>query len=915
MTVTFRVLGTVEAVRDGTPIALSGKPLVLLACLLVRANSTVSIDALAAALWGETGAHGKGAIQTCVRRLRRALGDEVVRTQGAGYRIDAGPDELDLKRFRALMAGGEQAVAAGDDAGAAARFGEAVALWRGPALANVESDVLHREDVAALNEQRLAVWQHWADAELRLGRPPIAELTRLIGEHPLHEPFWQQLMQALHQAGRTADALAAYRQLSAVLADELGLDPSPPLQDLHQAILTGDAPLPAAAAAAPAPPRQLSAAIDGFRGRSEELAQLAKMVGAGSGNSAIIATIEGTAGVGKTTLAVRFAHEVADEFPDGHVQLNLHGHGPGEPVPPSAALESLLQSLGIGGEQLPASLDARAALWRTHTSGRKILVLLDNARNSDQLRPLLPGPGCLVLVTSRSRLHGLTARDGAERLSVGRLDEDDALDLLAQTVGAQRVHADPAASRRFVVRCAYLPLAIRILGEYADQQRDRPLADIVDEVAAGSDRLAYFDLDDGDDTNLRAVFGRSYAALDDEAARLFRLLGRHIGRTFAGPVAAALAERPVAVTERLLQRLVRAHLLEQHASGRYEFHDLLREYAVSLAGQADGAAAERRALDWYVHSAVHVYDVLRPGWLDERPTPPSGLHLPTITGHADAMRWCTAEHDNLLAAVDLASALQLHRLVCDLVLVLRPYFHHVPVRDGWFASHEVAVESARAIGDRRAEGQLLCSLGVAHVRFATAEEALPYCRSALAIARELGNRDDEFAALNDLGLALWHVADHDQAVAVLEQALAVARRLDRRRELIARSNLADAYVSVERFADAIDQADAGLDLAADSGEPNFKAYVLLTLAGAQAGLDDDEAALANLQAALALAREAGAVLGQADALEKMADIHAKVGEPEAASERYDEALGLLTTLGHRNAQRIRTKRAALADDR
>jgi len=918
VTVTFRVLGAVEAFSDGTPVALSGKPLALLACLLVRANSTVSIDALVAALWSDTAAHGKGAIQTYVRRLRRALGDEVVQTRGTGYRIDAAPAELDLMRFQALMSSAEQAMAAGDDAAAAARFGEAVALWRGPALDNVDSDVLHREDAGALNEQRLAVWQQWAAAQLRLGNPPIAELTRLTGEHPLHEPFWQQLMQALHRAGRTPDALAAYRQLSAVLSDELGLDPSPPLQELHQAILTGEliAPATAPPTAPPRPrpatvPRQLSAPIDGFRGRSDELAQLVKLASGDTGASAVIAAIEGTAGVGKTTLAVRFAHEVADRFPDGHIEVNLRGYGPGEPMTPSAALEQSLQALGVAGDQIPATLEERAALWRTHTSGRRILVLLDNARSSDQVRPLLPGPGGLVLITSRSRLPGLTAREGAGRVSLQRLAEADALDLLSSTVGAHRVHADREASCRFVARCAHLPLAIRILGEYAEQQPDRSLAEFVDELDAEPDRLAYFDLDDGDDTNLRVIFAHSYAALDDASARLFRLLSQHPGRDFGVPAAAALANLSSSVAQRLLQRLARSHLLEQPRPGRYEFHDLLREFATTLAAPDEEDVALRCVLDWYLHAALRACDRLRAGWAD-RVDPPPGLQLPDIADPRSGMAWYAVEHHNLIAAVTVARDRQLHWYVCRLVLLLRPYFNDLPLRDGWVATHEIGLESARVLGDRRAEGRILCGLGLAHSIFGAHETATSYCRAALAIAREHGLLDDEFSALNNLSIASHTAGDFNQAIALETEALSVAQRLGARRLItMARNNLANNYLDEGRFDDALVQAQAALDGLADEPDQRGQAIALLHLAAAQSALGGYTASLSNFRRSLALFEQLGGRLAQAEVLERIGDLDAQMGNVGGARQHLAVALEMLTELGHRHAERVRGKLAAV----
>jgi DNA-binding SARP family transcriptional activator len=913
--VTFRVLGAVEVVRDGRSVPLTRQPLTVLAGLLVRANSAVSAEVLANVLWGERPASTRGAVQTYVMRLRRALGPDVVSTTGGGYRIDATADNLDLLRFRQLTTRAERAAARGEDAQAGADYREALELWRGPALHNVASDLLQREDVPALTEQHLSAWEQWAGTQLRLGETPIAELTRLTGEHPLRERFWEQLMLALYRAGRQADALTAYRQVTARLADELGLDPGKSLQQLHQAILTRDPQLDELTPSARVPeaiavPRQLSAVISGFTGRVDELRQLAKAVDTGTGTSTVLVAIEGAGGVGKTTLAVRFAHEVAAQFPDGQIQLNLHGYGPGEPVTPTAALESLLQSVGVAGEQIPASVDARAALWRTHTSGKALLLVLDNARSSDQVRPLLPGPGGLVLVTSRATLRALIARDGALPVSLERLPDADALALLAQTVGRERVHADEAASRRFVAQCARLPLAIRVLGEHANQRADRPLADIVDEVAADSDRLAYFDLDDGDDTDLRAVFAQSYAALADDAARLFRLLGVHPGRTFGALAAAALAEQPLPDTNRLIDRLVRAHLLEQPRPGRYEFHDLLREFAAALARQDDEAQpALDRVLDWYAHAALRAGGALR-GRPDDDPVPP-GLLLPAISDYQDARDWYVAECDSLLAAVDAARARQLHWHVCQVALSLGWYFSDVPILGGWFATHEIALDSARIDRHRRAEGRLLNSLGIAHIKFGTLTSALDCCRSAQAIAQELGRRDDEFAALNNIGLALWLQSDHEGSIEFTEQALAVAQQLDPEAELLARGNLADNYVGVGRFDEARIQAEAALDLVEPSSDPNFRAYALVALAGAQAGLHDHEASRRNYESALALFVDVGGLLGQSQVLERMGDLHAEVGDPSSAARRYQEALDLLVKLGHRDADRLHSKLAGI----
>ena len=926
--VRFAVLGPVEVRSDGQLVPLSGKPLVLLTTLLVRANTVVSPDALAQVLWqddAEAPVRAKGTVQTYVMRLRRALGADVIRTTAAGYQVDADAESLDLLQFRELAEQGEAAVAAGDDESAVELFDAALQLWRGPALLDVESDALHSEDVSPMVEQRLRVWESWVDAQLRRGEVPIAELQRLTAEHPLRERFWEQLLLALSRAGRPADALAAYRHVAGLLADELGLDPSPSLRQLHQAILTGEI----SAGAPRLVPHQLSPAIDGFTGRAEELAELAKLHASADRASTLVVAIEGTGGVGKTALALRFARDVVDEFPDGQVQVNLQGHGPGEPVPPLGALGTLLQSVGVAGEQVPAGLDARAALWRTRTAGRRLLVLLDNARDSEQVRPLLPGPGALVLVTSRAQLRGLAARDGMTRIPLARLGERDALALLARTVGAQRVHADPGASRRFVERCARLPLAIRILGQHANQQPDRSLADILDELAA--DGLASFDLDDGDDTNLRVIFARSYAALDPDAARLFRLLGLHPGVTFDEPAAAAMAGR--ADVHRLLDRLVRAYLLEQPRPGRYELHDLLREFAVEQTSSDDEAAVVR-LLDWYVRATLHLSQKLRPGWADESTAPAPAQQLPEPASYVDALKWYADHHNTLVAAAVRAHALGLHRHVCDLALALRPYFRDYPIRDdvpvrdswkithevtnetvftglppdGWLRTYDLALDSARALSDRRREGRVLSGLCAAHRRFGDVHAAIDYGRDALTIAQELQLPYDECIALNNVGVAYDRLGDYEQSYEFARRALDAADRTgDQWLRVVTSNNLSDCCLELERYDEALQQARRAWDLLGDGARIPLhdKAFILLNFAAAEAGLGAYPSALSTYRAGLAMCHDAGARLTEAEIHEKMARIHVETGDAASARAEYEQALTMLEELHHRDAERIR----------
>jgi DNA-binding SARP family transcriptional activator len=575
MALSFRVLGPVEATVDGRTLPITGQPLTLLAGLLVHANTTVSTGVIERWLWGSgttAPKRAKGAIQTYVTRLRQALGDEkVVRTVVGGYRLDAGETMVDLLRFEALVSR--------DDVGS---LEKAVGLWRGTPLVGIGSDVLQRDEVPRLTAKYLRAWERLADMLLERGYAPVAELHELTAQHPLHERFWEQLMVALYRSGRQAEALAAYREVAAILADEAGLDPGPGLRAVQQRVLAGeavvDSPVTIQAADGWLVPHQLPNDVAGFAGRRAELAALP----AGPG----LVVVEGTAGVGKTSLVVHLAHRIAVDFPDGQIFLNLRGYGPGQSMARSSSLDLLLQAVGLRPDQLPADPGAREALWRSRTAGRRMVVVLDNARSTDQVRPLLPGPGSLVLITSRTELRGLVAREGATRMTLARMAPGEARAVLAEAIGEARVRDDSEGADEFLRRCAHLPLAIRVLGERASRFARMPLSRFLAEFLPPG--LDGFDLVDDAETNLRAVFAPSYDALCDGAAELFRRLGAHPGPDFGVGLASALLGTREERARFLLDELVRAHLLERPEPHRYQFHDLLREYAIELLGNGDG---------------------------------------------------------------------------------------------------------------------------------------------------------------------------------------------------------------------------------------------------------------------------------------------------------------------------------------
>ncbi|MEV6626996.1 BTAD domain-containing putative transcriptional regulator [Amycolatopsis sp. NPDC051106] len=925
MVLDFRVLGPAEVTADGHPVPLGGsRPLIVLAGLLLRANRVVPVDELGRWLWDDDRRRSKGALQTYVLRLRRALGDQVaIRTESGGYLIEVEDGLLDLSRFRALAGRGKAALDRGESRRAAAHFAEALGQWRGPALLNVESDALHRDEAGQLAEERLRVREQWADALLDVGEygTVIPELARLTRENPLRERLHEQLMVALYRSGRQAEALDVHRRISDVLAEELGLDPGPSLQRTRQAILTGADDEDSSRLARyrlgvePQVPHQLPADLRAFSGRETDLKALHALLpeAIDAGTSTPIASVEGMGGIGKTTLAVHFAHEIAGRFPGGQVYLNLRGYGPGEPVEPSAALEAMLTALGVPCEAIPGDLDGRAASWRTHTAGRRLLVLLDNANRTEQVRPLLPGPGCLVLITSRWQLRALVATHGARRIALEELGEEDAVELLASTIGFDRVARDPAAAERFVRHCGGLPLAIRILAVRAAQFPDLALDEFVGSLQA--DLLGSFDLADGEETNIRSVFSYSYQALEPPAARLLRLLGLTTGVDFTAPAAAAVAGLDVTKTRPLLETLAAAHLLAQPRPGRYQFHDLIRAYAGEVASQVDSAsqrdAALDRLLDWYLASALSASRRMRPERyyrlldLDDLD---GGL---TFSSYHEASAWFGEEAGNLIAAVHLTR----HRRddVCwKLAWLLQSYFVTRSRLDEWRSVFEVALEAARASGHRPGEAGILSGLGVVNGVARQYDESRRFLEQVLAIQRELGAREGEARAQYNLAMAAHNLDDCTWAYEHGMQALEIVRELGLGAfEASVLRALGDICTSMGDHDQALRLADAALAVLGPDGEPVDTRFTQHTRGLALVGLGRVTEGIACIRDSVSMFFEMGEPYEAADVLAQLGTIHLRYGDRALARECWVRSVRLLTELGHPDADDVRAKLAAL----
>ncbi|GIG56716.1 SARP family transcriptional regulator [Longispora fulva] len=656
------MFGAVEATVAGRPVTLGRRrERALLGVLLVHLNSAVPVARLVELLWddGARPERARPALQVHVSRLRRVLsgdrhpaGTVHFVADPAGYRLDGDPARVDLHRFRDLY---DRALSATDPAHRADLLARAFALRPDPLFGGDATDGVRALLQPGTDDLVLSAAELRIAATVARGRPGevLDDVARLVRAHPLRErPAALQVL-ALFRAARGAEARAAYERIRADLATELGLDPGPELRRLHEELF-----------APRVVPAQLPPGVAGFTGREAQLAQLDLLLG--PGGPATIGSVVGAGGVGKTALAVRWAHRARARFPDGQLYADLHGYSGVPPVRPVDALTRFLRALGVPEAAIPTDVDEAAALYRSQLADRRVLVVLDNARHPDQVRPLLPGgAGSRALVTSRDRLAGLTARDGARRLALDVLGPGEAVALLGTVIGPERVAAEPDAAAELVALCGHLPLAVRITAAHlADRPEpgfparfpapsDTGIAGHVARLRA-ADRLAALEFAGDDAASVRVAFDHSHAALEPGAARLFRLLGLVPGVSFGPDAVAALADLPVDGARRALDRLAAGHLVEARGGGRYALHDLLRLYAREHADRhtVDGAAAVRRLYDWYVLAAHAVSEVLSPERLT-LPVPAAvATAVPVAFADRDAaMAWAESERQNLVAAV------------------------------------------------------------------------------------------------------------------------------------------------------------------------------------------------------------------------------------------------------------------------
>jgi DNA-binding SARP family transcriptional activator/tetratricopeptide (TPR) repeat protein len=944
----FGILGPL-LVRDGTSaIAVpAARQRVLLAALLVRPGTAVPADTLAEMMWD--GTPPAGAVTTLrshVMRLRRVLGPAAgarVVTRYPGYLVEAAEDEVDLLRFTCLCREGGTAVRAGDWARAAGTFGEALGLWRGDPLADIPSGLLRRDELPGLEQLRLQAVEWRTDAWLHLGRHAemVPELRALAAAHPLRERFHAQLMLALFRCGRPAEALEHYRHVRGTLVEELGAEPGAELRELHQRILTEDPSLaeaktapPVTGGPAPATPRELPAPVRHFTARADELAALTELLGRSAEQPPgviVIAAIGGTAGVGKTALAVHWAHQVAARFPDGQLYVNLRGYDPGQPMTAADALAGFLRALGAAGQDIPDEEAERAARYRSMLAGRRMLVMLDNAGSAEQVRPLLPGsPACVVVVTSRNSLAGLVARDGAGRLDLDALPAEDAVGLLRTLIGA-RVDADPDAAAELAVQCCRLPLALRVAAELAAGRPAVPLAGLVGELADQHKRLDLLEAGGDLHTSVRTVFSWSYRHLDAAAARAFRLLGLHPGADLTLYAAAALTETSLVQARYLLDQLARAYLIQPAGPDRYGLHDLLRAYARDLAAAADSDQERREALtrlfDCYRYTAAVAMDAAYAAEPHRRPRiSRPGTPIPPLADPAAARDWLDAEKGTLVAVMAHTAEHGWPGHATELAATVFRYLDGLGYNSEALSVHGYARIAARHAGDRAAEATSLNSLAAVHWRQGRYEQATSCLYEALALFaesgdlagqvrtkgnlgilhaqqgqfelaaslheqalmrhRETGNLPGQMRALGNLGTVEERRGRYEQAVRCHQESLALARKLgDRRGESYALMNLGRVALLQDRGRPAIGQIQRALVMFREVGDRNGEAEALTRLGDACQRLDRYEEAAGHHRQALVLFREIGDRQGEADALDGLAEVQARL----AAADRDGRA--------------------------
>ncbi|MEV0384795.1 BTAD domain-containing putative transcriptional regulator [Nonomuraea sp. NPDC050643] len=898
-------MGPLEVTASGRPVTVAGRSQrELLGVLLLRANGLVPIDFLVEALWPDRPpASARRQVQNGVGRLRRTLeGGGVpataLETRPGGYLLRASPDELDAFSFGRYVEEGRRLGAARRLAEAVARLRAALALWRGVPLDDLEGHFVVSR-ARRLQEDHLAVLEECLALELRLGRhhEVVGELAALVEEHPLRERPRALLMTALHRCGRTAEALAEYRQARAVLVSELGLEPGAELRDLELAILTGSLePAPAQAAGGeprPPRPRLLPPDIADFTGRDELVDRLETLLrGGGDATAVVVVDIAGQAGVGKTTLAVHVAHRLSAAFPDGQLYVDLRGGDPAHQAGPLEVLARFLRALGAHGSEVPQGLEERAEEYRSALAGRRVLVVLDNAVEEAQVRPLIPGmAGCAVLITSRTRLAGLP---GVRLVELGVLERGQAVELLTRIVGPDRIAPEPEAARELAGLCGHLPLALRIAGARLVTRTDWTVARLASRLADERrrlDELTYGDLE------VRASLSLSHRRLSPPSRRLFHLLSHLYAPEFASWVCAALLDTTAAEAATLIDELVNAQLLQPSDAVplRYRLHDLIRLFA-GESGTEDPRPAVARALGGWLALAERAHIAVSGGdFATLHGTAPRWTTaLPTA---ADPLTWYDSERLNLVMAVRQAAESGLDELCWDLVASSYTLFLTRGHNDDWEETLDTALVCTRRAGNARGTATMLMGLGLLGAYRHDYADAAVVSHEAVRVFREIGDRQGLVYALGVAAHVDGMIGRYEEAVALHEEALEAHRASgDRGAELLLLRSLAQLLVEIGRLEHARPYLVQALAIGRD-GDRRIHAEVLYWLGQLHLGTGETDQAEAAFKEMLVIAEELADPREEAEARYALGLVRLHTGAYGAAAGLFRQALALNRPLG------------------
>ncbi|WP_055526235.1 AfsR/SARP family transcriptional regulator [Streptomyces graminilatus] len=927
------VLGPLRAWRDGTELEL-GPPRrkALLALLLTQVDQPVPADEIVEVLWGDNAPDSAmNVVHRHIGTLRKALGPVLVRASG-GYRLHLDTGELDLLRFRALRADAAQSRRTGDDIAGTRQLLAALDLWHGPIAGGLPTAMRAHPLIARVEREYPDTVKEAVDAAMGAGdvhlERVLMPLRRAAHAHPLDETLHARLVTALARTGHTREARRSYEDVRRRLDEDLGLEPGPELAEAGARLRTrSDAtapasiPSPTAAGDGITPttrPAQLPPDLGVFSGRHTELALARSLLSADGlpGRPVVISAIGGMAGVGKTTLALHWAHEVAPRYPDGQLFADLRGFDPGgATAAPAQILRGFLDALGVASEHIPLTVDAQASLYRSLLAGKRVLVVLDNARDPEQVRPLLPGAGgCLVIVTSRTFLSGLVA-EGAHPVALDVLDEAASQELLARRLGTRRLTEQPDAVRDIVRACAGLPLALAVVSARMSMNPHGDLGVLASELTEDGERLATLSAGDPS-TDLRTVFSWSYRALTPPAALLFRLLALHPGPEVSLDAASSLLGLPRPETRSALSELAGAHLLTERLAGRFGCHDLLRAYAGDLLqahdSQDDQILALRRLLDHLLHSARHASALLAPqGEQPALPDPVDGAVVVGFRTREQAANWLESERAVILAAVAHGPArTHLPSRCWQLAATVELHLDRLGRWQEQLALQTAALDAAERAGDQTGRAHAHRALGFVHGRLGDPDAATEHLTTALDLFRAVADPAGEARTQRYLAFQANRDGRHEDAL--IHYGLAHTLYADSGNltgQAQVHNEVGWTHILRGDHSRALVECHRAIDLHRQLGNPNGEAAAWDSLGYAHHHLSDHEQAIDCYRQALTLYRHLHDAYLEADTLVHIGDSQQAAGAPADADGSWRQALRILERLGHPDAAAVRQRLA------